>query len=171
MQCESHMKSLINEYKRILKRHLPRNRSQERIEQLKIRRKDLRNASHAELYEKSKIVLNDIEEFIEARNIHASNFCGLRSFANHLKEILERHVLNEHEKIVNAPRKAAKAVVDTIQLIKTPPIDSKLQKIQDNIQIAVKYGSRDQKKLLIKALSASCEKIQMLRPLVQQLAS
>lgn len=170
MSCEKQMKSLINEYKRILKRHLPRNQSNDRINTLDIKRKHLRHASHSELYEKSLNVLNDIDRFITSRSNNPSNFCGLRSFADHLQSVIQNHVLNEHHTIVNAPQKASKAVVNTIQLMNKNPIEEQLQAIQDNIHVAIKYGSRDQKRLLIKALNQKCERISILQPLVELLA-
>lgn len=163
---------IISDYKKILRRHLSRDQSAQKMIDLAIKRKHISLASHADLLARVRYIREDLKHFIHARSSNPTHYCGLRRFLKHIEATLSQHSINEQNALVHREKKANKALVDVIQLIEVNHVAPHLHQIQDGIHTAVKYGNREQKKLLIKALKQQThDKNQAISPLVHLLES
>lgn len=149
---------IIQEYKKILKRHLNIIEYRSKIVELKLKRKDLSFATHFDLQDKVNRILEDINQLMAMRPNHPSNYCGLSNFASYIRAHINDHILTDAKELVNAQKIASKAVIDAIQLISHNDAHDHMGRIQNHIQTTLRYGTPEQKELLIKALDKHCEK-------------
>jgi len=151
MHCTNQLMKMVNDFKRILKRQLPKIKSEEIISRLKIKRADLHNADANKIYQTANDILIITREILNNKNNEPSCYCGLSAFNACLTDFIETHTVVKNN-IVRVGEKASKAIVETVQLVSFNQVESQLAKVKKNIEIAAKYGSKEQKNLLIKAL-------------------
>lgn len=151
MKAEQALIKIIRDYKQILKRHMSAQDSSIKFQQLGIKRNDLRHANSQMLMSKVNAILEDLNSLLEEKN-RSISYCGLTRFAQHIRKHIKDHKLTDQAQLIHTNKKASKSVVHAIQLMSMGPLEPNLGKLQNHIQTALKYGSSDQNKLLIKAL-------------------
>lgn len=149
-----HILKLLNDYKRILKRHLSTKEREKTIIDLGLKRKSLKFDTDAILYNKAHRVLKDIEYWTAKYNHAATEYSGIDEFYSHLKKYLNNYRIDSSQ-IVHMTQQVSCALVKAIQLISLPDAmlcDSHTHKLDDCIQTVVKFGTKDQRIMLAKAL-------------------
>jgi hypothetical protein len=146
---------LLNEYKRLLKRYLPVKEQKKAIINLGIKRKSLKFDNDVIFYNKAHRVLKDIEYWKEQFNRTATEHSGIDNFYHYLKSYLS-HYRIENGVIVHITQKVSCALVQAIQLISLPASklnENNVSKLNDCVHMISQFGSKDQQKMLAKALN------------------
>lgn len=163
------IRQLITNYKRILKRHLSPSHYSLKINNLQIKRKDMKFLNDVALYQTAHRVLTDTEHWLAIQNISPSEHSGLEEFRNHLKEFLKDLHL-ENDKVVNSNQQASRIIVESIQLLCTPLSDKAYNKLKTNIMLLKTLGCDEELNELNKALiKKNAEMNNQFLPLLQYL--
>jgi hypothetical protein len=139
----------LNDYKAVLRKNLSHNASNERIKELRLKRKQLQAASDIALYHTTINVIADIKKTLQ----HKTNpvwHCGLAEFLQYLEDFLCEYRL-ENNHVIHAKQNVSKLIVEAIQLISLPTekFKTKQHKSLDEIaNIVSKYGTSEQQKML-----------------------
>lgn len=144
---------LLNDYKRLLKRYLATNERENTILKLGIKRKSLKSDNDVILFSKAHRVLEDIEYWSSKAIRVATEYSGVDEYYQHLKKYLENYQI-ENNAIVHVTQRVSCALVQAIQLIALPSSDSNVSKLDDCISTVAKFGTKDQRVMLAKALHA-----------------
>lgn len=145
----------INDYKRLLKRYVSTADREKAIINLGIKRKSLRFDNDVILYNKAHRVLQDIQYWREKLNRTATEYSGIDEFYEYLKSYLSNYRI-EGNIIVHITQRVSCALVQAIQIISLPESklsDNNVSKLDDCIQTIAKFGSKDQRTMLAKALN------------------
>jgi hypothetical protein len=152
----------LNDYKRLLRRYLTPSEREKAIINLGIKRKSLKFDSDVILYNKAQRVLNDIDYWSERLCRTATEYSGVNEFYNHLKEYLSHYQI-ENNAIIHITQRVSGSLIQAIQLISSAPLpESAANKLEEYIHTIVKYGTKDQRIVLAKALHASRNEIPQL---------
>ncbi len=163
------IRQLITHYKRILKRHLSAGHYSLKIDNLQIKRKNMKFLNDAALYQIAHRILTDTEHWLANQNITASEHSGLEEFRNHLKDFLKGFYL-ENQKVVNSNQKASRIIVESIQLLCSPLNEKTCNKLKTNIMLLKTLGGAEELNKLDTALiKKNSEMNNQLLPLLQYL--
>ena len=149
------MLKAINDYKSLLRKSLPTNKSSVKIKELGIKRKQIKAMSEVQLHNIGTIICNELEQ-----NIHTGKcsnyYCGIEEFVEYLKKILTSYGI-ENNQIINTKQKASQAMLEAIQLMALP--EDKLDastaiKLNQCVYNITKYGDKEQLQILTEAIKA-----------------
>ncbi len=149
-----HILKSLNDYKRLLRRYLSNNERDKAIINLGIKRKSLKFDNDVILFNKAHRVLSDIEYWSAQLNRTATEYSGIDEFYQYLKNYLTQYRI-ENNAIVHVNQKVSCALVQAIQIISLPKSeisDSNVSKLDDCILTVAKFGTKDQRVMLAKAL-------------------
>lgn len=163
------IRQLITHYKRILKRHLSASHYALKINNLQIKRKDMKFLNDSAHYQIAHRILTDTEHWLANQNISASEHSGLEEFRHHLKDFLKDfHLAND--KVVNSNQQASRIIVESIQLLCTPLSDKSYNKLKTNIMLLKTLGYDEElNKLNTALIKQNAEMNNQFLPLLQYL--
>lgn len=135
---------VLNRYKTILRKNLPLEEANSKIKQLRLNRKQIRNADDVSLYNVASNTIKDIEK----NNKDSEWSFAKANLSQQLKSILDEYQI-ENNKIINPKHQASRAIINIIQTIKFSPIDNFAEeKMEDFISLVAKYGTPEQQNTL-----------------------
>lgn len=140
----------LNYYKNIVRKNLDAQAAEDKIKELKLKRRQLRHASDICLYHRAQNVVKEIQAEIAPRTNSPSWHFGIADFMQYLQNTIDEHVI-EDNKVIHTKQNASRSIVDIIQLITLPPekIDNiHKQKLDKNIQVVARYGTKEQRDML-----------------------
>lgn len=150
-----HILKLLNDYKRLLRRYVSGVEREKAIINLGIKRKSLKFDNDVILYNKAHRVLKDIEYWTDKLNRTATEYSGIDEFYEHLESYLSNYRVDGNA-VVHITQRVSCALVQAIQIISLPEAklsDSNVSKLDDCIQTIAKFGTKDQRNMLAKALN------------------
>jgi|688.fasta_scaffold634871_1 hypothetical protein len=150
-----HVLKMLNDYKRLLRRYVSSTERENTIINLGIKRKSLRFDNDVILYNKAYRVLQDIEYWTDKLNRNATEYSGIDEFYTHLKSYLTQYRADGNT-IIHVSQQVSCALVQAIQIISLPESklsDYNISKLDDCIQTIAKFGTKDQRNMLAKALN------------------
>lgn len=135
----------LSEYKGILRRHMPADERERRVERYGLKRRHLRHADDVALYRKVQTLLDELGE--QVRNINSDPFwfSGLDEFYQHLRKTLSPYAINQ-DSVIHRPQFASRVWVNTIQLAATPaPLLTKQvsDKLARSLELIVAHGNAE----------------------------
>ncbi len=148
----------ISNYKLILRKALPAARCSAKIEELGIKRQNIKAADEAKLYQIGLKIVDELEKQLKEAGKEkktSNSYHGTREFFQDFKKQLSK-ISVENNRLVHVGQKASSALVDVIQLITISQDKLSEQHLQQIIQlgsIIVEHGSRDQKKIFFNAIN------------------
>lgn len=149
-----HILKSLNDYKRLLRRYLSGTERDKAIIDLGIKRKSLKFDNDVILFNKAHRVLSDIEYWSSKLNRIATEYSGIDEFYQYLKKYLSQYRV-ENNMVVHVNQRVSCALVQAIQIISLPETnisDSNVLKLDDCIETVAKFGTKDQRIMLAKAL-------------------
>ncbi len=156
-------------YKQILKRYLPATAYETKVKTLHIKRKDLKNTNDVDLFHIANRLLHDIEFWLATKHLPASEYSGVQSFQQHIKDFVHSYTISQ-DKVINLNQNASKAAINAIQLLNQPPCPKIAAKLQENILTLRQFGKQDQIEMLMKALQKKAEtQHEFYSPLIENL--
>lgn len=156
-------------YKQILKRYLPANAYENKVKTLHIKRKDLKNTNDVDLFHIANRLLHDIEFWLATKHLPASEYSGVQSFQQYIKDFIHGYTISQ-DKVINLNQNASKAAINAIQLLNQPPSAKTAEKLQENILTLRQFGNQDQIEMLMKALQKRAgEQHEFYTPLITHL--
>jgi len=114
------LRTLLTEYKRLLKRYFTPAEKERIVQKLQLKRTTLKHASEVTLYRKT---LKAIEELEKEKKTHpncSSEHSGLCKFLEHLKEQTQHYQI-KGKNLIDPRQQASNVLVKAIQLLSLPP--------------------------------------------------
>jgi len=134
----------LNRYKTILRKNLPLEEANTKIKQLRLNRKQIRNANDVFLYNVASNTIKDIEK----SNSNSEWSFAKANLSQQLKSILDEYQI-ENNQIINPKQQASRAIINIIQIIRFSAIDRfSEKKMEDFIRLVAKYGTQEQQNTL-----------------------
>lgn len=135
---------VVSTYKQILRKNMAQADRVKKLSELKLRA--LSHDSDYSLYEAAYRILHDIDSNMSPSGTGYYAYCGVESFAKHLRQTLAAYSV-ESNRVVHRAQEASRALLDSIQLISLPDAHltpKKMQSIRTNSRTIAKYGSQEQ---------------------------
>lgn len=131
----------LQNYKVILRKQFPPEGAAAKIKKLNLKRKHLLYAADLELHTISLNVLNDIDQNLAW---HEKSL----EFKQYLQDILNSFI-KKNNRVIHPQQKAAKALLEIVQLIRFPSTNNSISNKIDNCLRAInQYGTPEQKNQL-----------------------
>jgi hypothetical protein len=163
----SKIRQLINQYKRILKRHLSASTYLLKVKTLHIKRKELKNATDVDLFHISNRVLYDIETWLSNQGIAACEYSGIDEFYRHMKSYTNTFRVDD-DKILHSDQQASRAIVESIQLLCLPFNEKNSLRLMNNISLMRRIGAYELlDKLSIALYKKNTETDNLFQPIIQ----
>lgn len=157
MPFDKKVLKLLNDYKLILRKHTDRHAWGAKVQELGLKRKNLRFDDEVALYHKANRVVEDIMRWTDNSNNTASWYSGVDEFCQYLRNLLAEYQV-ENNKIVHTSQQASRAIVEAIQLLKLPNArfnSTVANKLDQCGQVIARFGTREQQEIFAKALKNS----------------
>lgn len=144
---------LLNQYKLICKKNLDNEAWIIKMDDLGLRRRQLRSDNEISLYYKAQRVVAELDQRMGDSAVSCW-YSGIDEFHQHIKQQLSEYRI-EQDKVVHTAQQASRALVEALQLINLP--DAKrnqviAKKLDQCGQIIAKYGSLEQQTMFGKTL-------------------
>lgn len=143
----------IHDYKKILKRKLPQQQYSAKLQDLSIKRLQLRNLSEPYLLLVARDILQELEDDYN-NAVYPKLYSGIIEFKNYLKELVESHRI-ENNKVVNVSQKASALIIQaahTLSNLQSNINDSDLKNLEEHADGLIQYGSPAQVGMIINAV-------------------
>lgn len=140
------VRKALNDYKQILKRSLPDDERNQKLEELGLLRRDLMLANDAVLYQKATNVIKDIQRQLRRNETTPAWYSGLDEFCYFLENELKQYCLDKN-KVLHIAQQASRSLIDAIQLMSLPNTkldDIVAEQLQRANQLLMRYGSKEQ---------------------------
>ncbi len=144
-------RSYINDYKKILRRHVTQSTYAAKVRTLHIKRQELRHLSDVDLFHIANRILYDIESWLVNQNISASEYSGIDEFHKNIKKHISAHQF-DNDKITQPDQQASRAIVESVQLLCMPLSEKTSALLKKNITLIHKIGAADYLDKLSEAL-------------------
>ena len=148
------IRTLLSEYKMLVKKYLARNDRVRYFKQLGVDRNSLKYNSEVALYRAAEQVIKDLEGRVIRSEHTASWYSGLDEFKQHLSDLLS-HYRVEGKLVIHMSQTASVAIVKAIQIMSLPNEKLNAQTVEHLQRLTNQvlcYGNKDQQKQLMKAL-------------------
>jgi len=136
------IRHFVNEYKKVLRRHLAASTYTLKVKTLHIKRKELKYVSDVDLFHIANRILYDIETWLMKQNISACEYSGIEEFHRHLRDYLRDHHY-DNDNILHCHQQASRAIVESIQLLCMPLNERTIALLKKNIVLMRKIGSSE----------------------------
>ncbi|MFA6409084.1 MAG: hypothetical protein WCW01_02760 [Gammaproteobacteria bacterium] len=143
----------IHDYKKILKRKLPQQQYSAKLQDLSIKRLQLRDLSEPYLLLVARDILQELEDDYN-NAVYPKLYSGIIEFKNYLKGLVESHRI-ENNKVVNISQKASSLIIQSAHILsnlQTNINDSDLKALEEHIDGLIQYGSPTQINMILSAI-------------------
>ncbi len=124
----------LDHYKSILRKTLPADEAKQKINDLKLRRKQLQNAPETTIYETALNILKELSSWDST----------YEKCQQYIQQLINEYII-EDNKLVQPKQKAANALLDVIQIIRfRSESQTIITKLDTSIKTINKYGSSEQ---------------------------
>jgi hypothetical protein len=144
-----HILKLLNDYKRLLKRHLSITEGRQAIIDLGLTHKSLKFDTDVILHNKARCVVKDIESR-EALDRITGEYSSIHKFYQHLISYLANYQI-ENDAVIHITQKVSCALVEAVQIVsitKSELSGNQTSRLDDCTKIIEKFGTQDQRTLL-----------------------
>lgn len=162
----------IADYKKLLKRKLPSDKYSLALQQMGIKRLQLKNLNESSLLQVVNKILHDLETSYNNYNNKQALYSGIQEFVEHLKGIIKSYHINNNI-VINPTQKASAILLDAIQLISLPNSEitaATVRSLEVCVENLIHYGTASQITMMINALKKQgSEKMDFCSMLLQRL--
>lgn len=148
------MTHAIHEYKKILKKKVPQNQYSQALQELGIKRLQLRNLNDAALLKVANNILQNIDQIYGEMKKENILYSGIQEFKSHLNSLVNNYCVHGNH-VINPSQKASAIILEAIQLLALP--NSKItavivKKLENCTESLIQYGTAHQLSMMVNAL-------------------
>ncbi len=141
------LSNVINDYKKLLKKRLPKPERIAKIGQMQLNHNQLPSDDMG-LYHKAQSIITDLDREINEQNNNKSYYAysGLEKFRDHINDRLKEYFI-DGDHIVHKTQKAAAAIIQAVQLAALPDthLNENVKKALQHCNAAIaEFGSTEQ---------------------------